>query len=149
MPAGSHPTGPFSAKHHNTMAKIQIDLDPKGPVTYTRTVNLPTPDGKGLAVEFTFKYRDQIEMAEMAADWQRRVEARSTGADVSNTDPVQAARDAIASDVRTLQEVASGWNIDAPFDDANLTKLCTRYAGAAMAVVLDYRVSLTQGRLGN
>jgi hypothetical protein len=48
-----------------------------------------------------------------------------------------------------MRDICTGWNIDAPFDDENLTKFFTKYPGAGGAIAHDYRVSLTEGRLGN
>lgn len=133
--------------------RIKLDLEPDDRITFDRAVDIPTPDGKGLKITFTFKHRDRQALAELfdgyitkaRATTEQRTEQRADAAPLLADDT----RTAIDNDVATLIDVATGWNVDAPFDSDNLRKLCTKFAGAAMAIVSDYRVSLTQGRLGN
>jgi hypothetical protein len=130
------------------VAKIKLDLEPSESLTYEHAVNIPTPDGKGLKVSFTFKYRDRIAVAALSSTWSDRATARTELAgDTATSD--ETVRRMIDADVDAIMDVASGWNIDAPFDRDNLRKLCIKYAGAALAILNDYGVSVTQGRLGN
>lgn len=128
------------------MAKIKLDLEPGERLTYERAVDIPTPDGKPLKVTFTFLHRDRTAIAALFDLYREKARQQ---ADAPGDDSAVSVQLAIDNDVETLQDIATGWNIDAPFDAAHLRKLCTKYAGAALAVVTDYRVSLTQGRLGN
>ena len=48
-----------------TGKKIVLDLDPQGPITFTRGVKIPTGDGKPLEIEFEFLFRDRVAMAEL------------------------------------------------------------------------------------
>jgi hypothetical protein len=130
------------------VAKIKLDLESTESLTYDHTVSIPTPDGKGLKVTFTFKYRDRIAIAALSASWRDRASARTEPTDES-VPADEVVRRMIDSDVDAILDVASGWNIDAPFDRDNLRKLCIKYAGAAIAILNDYGVSMTQGRLGN
>lgn len=132
------------------MAKpiIKLDLDSTESLDFDREVAIPTPDGRALKLPITYRYRDRVEIAELfdtfAAAARASVEQR---ADTSNADAVQAALD---TDVRTILDIAVRWGLEhVPFDEVNVRKLCVRYAGAATAILMDYRVSLTQGRLGN
>ena len=43
-----------------TSKKIVLDLDPQGPITFTRGVKIPTGDGKPLEIEFEFLFRDRV-----------------------------------------------------------------------------------------
>ena len=44
----------------------------------------------------------------------------------------------------------SGWNVsNNPFNAENIAKFVRRYPGAPLALVRDYRVAMTEGRLGN
>lgn len=130
------------------MAKIKLDLEASDRLTYDRIVDIPTPDGKPLKVTFTFLHRDREAIAALF-DAYREKAREEKQADQQDVPSAEAVRQAIDNDVETLQDIATGWNIDAPFDAEHLRKLCTKYAGAALAVVTDYRISLTQGRLGN
>lgn len=148
--------------------RIKLDLDASDNLDFKREVTLPTPDGKGLKVEFTFKYRDREAVGELfaayadqsGADMLARSEARAkaiAAAEQAGQDTTaaraeinrKAVAEVIDDDVATVMEMATGWNIEASFNADNVRKLCTKYAGAAVAIVADYRVSLTQGRLGN
>lgn len=148
--------------------RIKLDLDSTDNLDFKREVTLPTPDGKGLKVEFTFKYRDREAVGELFATYadqagadlaaKSEAKARAVAAAAQAGQDTAAAladinrkavADVIDDDVATVLDMASGWNIDTDFNADNVRKLCTKYAGAAMAIVSDYRVSLTQGRLGN
>lgn len=150
--------------------KIKIDLDPQGPITFKRTVAIPTPDGKPLKIEFDFKYRDREEMAAMTERYMEKAReelpsllaeqkeqkdaaaaAEATGYVYIPPMPklVDGVDEAIRNDVETVMDCASGWNVDAPFDAETLTKFFRRYAKAAVTIASDYRVSMTEGRLGN
>ena len=127
--------------------RIKLDLDSTDSLDFTREVSIPTPDGRALKIPFTYRYRDRVAMAALFDGFAASAKADADQpADTSNAAAVQAALDA---DVRTVLDIATGWGLEAPFDEANVRKLCIRYAGAATAILMDYRVSLTQGRLGN
>lgn len=126
--------------------RIKLDLESGDTLDFDRAVDIPTPNGKPLKVTFTFKYRDRKAMAALLDSYMDRAKNQAQGDEKPSAELVAAA---ISADVEAIQDIATGWNIDAPFDAENLRKLCTKYAGAALAIVTDYRVSLTHGRLGN
>lgn len=129
------------------MQKVKLDLDADDIITFERTVQIPTPDGKPLKVTFDFKYRDREAMAELLDSY---IEKSKAAVSAEGRTMVQMARDNIKSDVEAVKEVATGWNVEGfEFDDKGLAKFFKRYAGAALAIISDYRVSLTEGRLGN
>jgi len=152
------------------MAKIKIDLDPKGPLTYDREVPIPTPSGKPLKVTFTFKHRTREQMAEL----RERYIAKARDAYILATAEVEQEKakreaeekagrtylppeaklvegipEAIANDVAAVLDVADGWNLDAEFTAENIGKFLMLYAAAPKAIGDDYFVSMTEGRLGN
>lgn len=126
--------------------RLRVDLDPQGPLTFKRDVEIPTPDGASLTLPVVFKYRDREAVAALFDGYRAEADAEAA---VPNRPVAESVRAAIESDVRTLRDLMDGWGLDYPFDDDHLRKLCVRYAGAAFAIVTDYRVSLTAGRLGN
>jgi hypothetical protein len=131
-----------------TTKLITLDLDTP-PTDFRRAVAIPDAitDGE-LRVRFTFVWRDRIEGALLferllnearvllAAVQERADETRDTGA---------IARDAIAHDIQTLREMATGWNINAPFDDVHLEKFFIRYPAAALAITTTYRAAIMDG----
>lgn len=148
--------------------RIKLDLDATDSLDFEREVTLPTPNGKGQKVTFTFKYRNRQEVADLFDGYNRRAlaEAAATAAaeeraaltvqTIGQEAPLVvdlsiqgAVRDAIDDDVATVMDMVTGWNLEAEWSRDNVRKLLLRYAGAAVAIVSDYRVSLTQGRLGN
>jgi protoporphyrinogen oxidase len=143
-----------------TAKKIVLDLDPQGPITFTRSVKIPTGDGKPLEIEFEFLFRDRIEMAELMQKWEDQVKATREAAKVAATqevhpatppiDVVASTHEGIASDVETLMDFITGWNVgNNPFNAESLAKFVRRYPGAPLALVRDYREGMTEGRLGN
>lgn len=138
------------------MAKIKINLDPAELISFERVVTIPTPDGKGLKIQFVFKYRTREELADLFASYiERAVDEKhdaelqaDAGGDTRSSRETIA--EAVQKDVRTVLDLAIGWNVENhPFDGDSLTRLFHLFPGAAFAIVTDYRVSLTEGRLGN
>jgi len=52
-------------------------------------------------------------------------------------------------DVDVIMDMASGWDLEDPFDQANVELLTQNYLGAARAVIEKYLSELTAARLGN
>ncbi len=133
--------------------KIKLDLDATDVITFDRAVDIPTFDGRPLKITFTFTYRDREQVAALFDSYKKRSEdaakARLEQAGADDESIMEIVRKTLADDVEMLMEIASGWNIDAPWNAESVRKMCLRYAGAATAIVTDYRISLTQGRLGN
>lgn len=130
------------------MAKIKLNLDSNEPLTYKRTVLIPTEDGKALKIEFTFKHRDRIALAKLFDEYIGK--ARAAAEEVNEERPlVESAEAGIRRDIETVLDIADSWNVDLPFDELHLGKFFRRYPGAATAIATDYRVSLAEGRLGN
>lgn len=152
------------------MAKIKLDLDPQGPITYDREVAIPTPSGKPLKVMFTFKHRTREEMAELRERYiakarenyvqataeveqekVRREADEKAGRTYMPPEPklVEGVPEAIATDVAATMDIATDWNIDSEFNATNLSKFFSLYTAAPKAIGDDYFVSMTEGRLGN
>lgn len=140
--------------------KIAVDLDPQGPHTFTRSIRIPTGDGKPLTLDFDFLFRDRVEMAALLQKWDDAVEAARANAapdarlladpPAPRPDLRAATEEGIASDVETLMDFITGWGIsNHEFNADNLAKFVRRYPGAPLALVRDYREGMTQGRLGN
>jgi hypothetical protein len=48
-----------------------------------------------------------------------------------------------------ILRVAEGWNLDEPFNAANVQQLADELPGAASAIMETYRSAVVEGRLGN
>lgn len=152
------------------MAKIKLDLDPQGPITFDREVSIPTPSGKVLKVAFTFLHRTREQLAELSDQMvmaaRERYEQSQREAEIEAVREAQAKADKVPylpqfkpavdqveqglrEDVEAVMRAATGWNLDYEFTAENLTKFFRLYLGAAAAITAEYNVSMTKGRLGN
>lgn len=139
------------------MGKIKLDLEPNDSLDFERSVAIPeaNPKKEPLRIKFKFKWRDRNEAAALFDAYiekgraERQAEDERIDAGGTPRTMAEIHREGIARDVEMLKDFATGWNIDAPFDDVHLTKFFTKYSGAGMAIASDYRVSLFEGRLGN
>jgi hypothetical protein len=104
------------------MAKTKFTLTPKP--TFTAIVAIPVP-GEGTAdVEFTFKGRTREQLLSML-----EAEGRTW--------------------VEAIMDIASGWELEEPFDVEHVDKLLNNYLGAFEAIQSTYMRELTSKRLGN
>jgi hypothetical protein len=105
------------------MAKPKFSLTANP--TFKALVDVPVPGGKSAAVEFTFKSRTRDEFRLFIDGLGDRL------------------------DVDVIMDMASGWELEDPFDQANVELLTQNYLGAARAVIEKYLSELTAARLGN
>ena len=151
------------------MGKIKLNLDDDDNLDFDRAVAIPQPTAKKdpLLVTFTFKWRNRRDVAALFDDYIERARAlakatedrakeRAAAEEAGQAVPdepvktmAQLADEGVARDIEVMKDIATGWNIDAPFDDEHLAKFFRKYPGAGAAIANDYRVSLTEGRLGN
>lgn len=105
------------------MAKPKFTLTPTP--TFKAKVLIPVPGKTAEPVEFTFKGRTREQFKEFIDNLKDR------------------------EDVDVILEIASGWELDEPFDKENVEMLTENYLGAARAIIEKYLAELTQARLGN
>ncbi|OZI36285.1 hypothetical protein CEG14_14835 [Bordetella genomosp. 1] len=104
--------------------KTKFSLKPNP--TFKLAVPLPVPGGGYSAVQFTFKHRTKDEFKDF-------IENQMT--DMEDTEMVLA--------------VASGWELEEPFDEEHITTLVNNYVGSARAVFTAYIEELAKARTGN
>jgi hypothetical protein len=104
------------------MAKTKFNLTPKP--TFTAAVPVPVPGEGPTDVQFTFKGRTREQFKEL-------LEVKD------------------GTKLDAIMEIASGWELDEPFDRSNVEKLLDNYLGAFDAIWDTYLRELTQARLGN
>lgn len=104
--------------------KFKLVPDP----TFKKAVDIPIPGGRPQPVEFVFKHRNKEAMAE----WFEAIGKHK-------------------SDAAMVLDIASGWDLEEPFDEQHIEQLCVEYAGAGAAIVQTYIAEMTGGqvRLGN
>lgn len=109
------------------MAKVKFTLQPAP--TFKAIVKIPVPGAGFTPVEFTFKYRARAAFEAF----------------------VGGLADESAQPLDVLQDIASGWALDEPFDAANLQLMMDNYMGSFRAVLDAYIAEMTKAvpRVGN
>lgn len=133
-------------------AKIKLNLDPGERLTFERDVTIPTPSGKALVVKFTFLHRTTDELAKLYQSWMDKATAADEAAAASETKPtlLDMVQTTQRRDVEDILDIATDWNIDGyPFVEKNIAAFVARYKAAGEVLREDYRVGMTEGRLGN
>lgn len=110
-----------------TNKKFSLEVAP----TFKAPVQIQIPGAGEGTIVFTFKHRTKAELKEF-----------------SNL-LTAAAGDDGPKDTEVLLDIASGWDLDEPFDAASLEKLTQRFMGAAQAVIAAYFNELTGARAKN
>lgn len=93
--------------------------------TFKATVSIPIPGDLAAPIEFIFKHKTRDQYKEMLNAW---------GAQ---------------SDSETILEIASGWDLEDPFDKDHIEKMLQNYHGSGNATIKKYIDELTGARLGN
>lgn len=94
------------------MAKIKLQLTPNP--TFKAKVPVPVAGSVPVHVEFTFKHRDKEALAEFHASLKD------------------------LEDVDLILAMASGWELDDPFDAEHIAQLTGNYVGSALAILEKY-----------
>lgn len=105
-------------------AKLTLSLSP----TFKSKVAIPVPGSKPVEVEFTFKGRSKSEFKEL---WEKMAGGQ------------------FSEDTDAIMEIASGWELEEPFDLENVLLLTETYMGAAKAIINKYLEEVPGIRLGN
>lgn len=107
------------------MAKPKFSLEPKP--TFEASVLIPIPGARPESVKFTFKHRDRTAYRE----W---FDSLAEGG---------------REDEDVVFEIASGWELEDPFDRESVGKLIANYIGSARAIIETYIRELSSAKLGN
>jgi hypothetical protein len=126
------------------MAKIRIAQNP----SFKATALIPIVGSEPEKIEFTFKYRDRLELAALFDEWNRnRKDALTALGDQPSLSEVVAA-DA-AQQAQQIKDLVVGWSFDDKFDEKNIAAFVKSCQGATEAVVDAYQGAYNQARLGN
>lgn len=128
------------------MAKIQLGSAPK---TFKRKVSFPLVDGSEGEINVEFLYRTRAQFAAFIADLYPDVKSGPTAVATPGFDVVAAAEQSIQSDVRHVLGAVQGWDLTDPFDADSVRRLVDEFPSAAAAILIGYRIAITEGRLGN
>lgn len=108
------------------MAKVKLTLTPAP--TFKAIVKIPVPGSRLVDVEFTFKGRTRTEYEQL---WEDVLAKRWP------------------DDADVVLEIASGWDLDEPFDREHIQKMDENYLGSTKAIWDVYKAEISGARLGN
>lgn len=103
------------------MAKLSLVAKP----TFSAKVQIPVAGDKAASVQFTFKGRTREAFKAFVESLTDR------------------------EDVDVVLDIASGWDLDEPFEKLNVELLLQNYLGAARAIIETYINELTSARVKN
>jgi hypothetical protein len=127
------------------MAKIKLGERPK---SFKHTVKFPMIDGTDGTIACVFKYRTRKEFGEFidAIMEAAGVKPQEDGEKFSMAALMEKTAGANAD---YILQVLDGWNLEEPLSRASLEQLADEIPAATTAIMEQYRVAITEGRLGN
>ncbi len=108
------------------MAKLTLTQQP----TFAATVKVPVLGGGTEPVEFTFKAKRKTEFSEWLESLTKQTEEARKDEDI-------------------VMDIASGWELEEPFNKKNLVELGELYPGSARAIVAAYINEYAGAKSGN
>jgi len=127
------------------MAKIKLGERPK---SFKHTVKFPMIDGTEGSIACVFKYRTRTEFGEFIDGIMEDagLKPQPDGEKFS----MKALMDKTAgANADYILQVLDGWNLDEELNHANVQQLANEIPSATTAIMEQYRVAITEGRLGN
>ncbi len=126
------------------MAKFKIAQAP----TFLGAVMIPVVGQEPAKVEFTFKYRNRIELAALFDEWNQR---RKDGQERFGEKPTVSEIIAVDTEnqMQQIKDLVVGWEFDDKFDDESIKALVTSCHGTTEAVVDAYQAAFAKARTGN
>ena len=126
------------------MAKFKIAQAP----TFLGAVMIPVVGQDPVKVEFTFKYRNRIELAALFDEWNQR---RKDGQERFGENPTVSEIIAVDTEnqMQQIKDLVVGWEFEDKFDDESIKALVTSCHGTTEAVVDAYQAALAKARTGN
>ena len=126
------------------MAKFKIAQAP----TVVGGVMIPIVGQEPVKVEFTFKYRNRIELAALFDEWNQR---RKDGLEKFGDKPSVSEIIAVDTEnqMQQIKDLVVGWEFDDEFDDESVKALVTSCHGTTEAVVDAYQAAFAKARTGN
>lgn len=127
------------------MAKIKIAQTP----TFKAKVGIPRVGGKPEEVEFTFIYKDRLELAAMYEKWNAARAACAEKFTDGGVSLQEATTAEIVMQVEQVKDIVSGWAFEDKFSDEAITALVTTCVGAPRSLIDAYEQAYNPARLGN
>ena len=126
------------------MAKFKIAQAP----TFLGAVMIPVVGQEPVKVEFTFKYRNRIELAALFDEWNQR---REDGQERFGENPTVSEIIAVDTEnqIQQIKDLVVGWEFEDKFDDESIKALVTSCHGTTEAVVYAYQAAFAKAPTGN
>lgn len=116
--------------------------------TFLGAVMIPVVGQEPVKVDFTFKYRNRVELAALFDEWnQRRKEGLERFGEHSTVSQIVAID--TENQVQQIKDLVVDWEFDDKFDDESIKALVTSCQGTTEAVVDAYQAAFTKARTGN
>lgn len=126
------------------MAKFKIAQA----ATFLGAVMIPVVGQEPVKVDFTFKYRNRVELAALFDEWnQRRKEGQERFGEKPTVSEIVAVD--TENQMQQIKDLVVGWEFDDKFDDESIKALVTSCHGTTEAVVDAYQAAFTKARTGN
>jgi hypothetical protein len=128
------------------MAKITLGKRPKN---FKRVLSVDLPEGGKGTIEVSYIYRTRTEFGAFVDElFGKAGVAPANDEDVkfSLKEALEKTRDTNAD---YIMKIVDGWNLDDEFTRDSVAQLCDELPGVALELINSYRVSITEGRLGN
>ncbi len=125
----------------------------KKPANFKKRVHFTMLDGSEAFIDCTFKYRTRTEFGAFIDKIMGAAKA-ANGNDTPDTSANNFSMEKLMSATSEnngeyLMQVLDGWSLDEPLNPSNAQALSNEVPAAALAIMTDYRVAITEGRLGN
>ena len=126
------------------MAKFKIAQA----ATFLGAVMIPVVGQEPVKVDFTFKYRNRVELAALFDEWNQR---RKDGQERFGEKPTVSEIIAVDTEnqMQQIKDLVVGWEFDDKFDDESIKALVTSCHGTTEAVVDAYQAAFAKARTGN
>lgn len=126
------------------MAKFKIAQA----ATFLGSVMIPLVGQEPVKVDFTFKYRNRVELAALFDEWNQR---RKEGLERFGEKPTVSEIVAVDTEnqMQQIKDLVVGWEFDDKFDDESIKALVTSCQGTTEAVVNAYQAAFSKARTGN
>ncbi len=126
------------------MAKVKLGQRPKN---FPQKVCFPMLDGTSGEIEMQYVYRTRKEYG--ALHDEIFGEQSVVGEEASASGLAAALERVGKTNAEYILRIATGWDLEAPFNAESLEQLADELPGGVLAIIGRYGEAITQGRVGN
>jgi hypothetical protein len=120
----------------------------KRPASFNHTVKFPMLDGTEGSIACVFKYRTRKEFG-VFIDGIMEAAGMTPQADGEKFSMATLMEKTAGANADYILQVLDGWNLEEELSRASLEQLADEIPAATTAIMEQYRVAITEGRLGN